>query len=121
MVFLYLVDGTIIAASYKLQGLLWVSAVCECGYRVGDLFLGRGEAVEADWHPAFCSEGQHVVAVNRAGEPLACPKPRHISTPILYGLDRRLSPVESGELGGRHLCPRCRTVRLSFEMSALWD
>ncbi len=98
------------------MGLIY-SAVCECGYQ----FVGGCEDGGEDWHPAFCAEGQHVVAVNRAVEPLVCRKPRHIATPILYGLDRRVSPEESGDLAGRHLCPRCRTMRLSFEMSALWD
>lgn len=102
------------------MGLIY-NAVCECGYQVGDVFVGGGEDDGEDWHPAFCAEGQHVVAVDRAVEPLACRKPRHIATPILYGLDRRVSPVVSGDLGGRHLCPRCRTIRLRFEMSALWD
>lgn len=95
------------------------NAGCRCGYKVERLFVGCGEAEQADWQPALCAVGQHITMVNRLGGPGRCADSRHTAPPVVYG-QARAEPWRS-ELDGAWRCPRCAMSHLRFERAGLWD
>ena len=115
-----------------------IIAQCPCGFIKDDLFVGAGmmNYGTSEFEPALCMSCGHFQACDRMARRPRCKK---CQGPVRFydtsgpRLDL-LTEDEPQDVGstvqdptqplshqGRHLCPRCKEMRMDFLAGGMWD